>query len=63
MSEFLMNDGRPSGWTEEEWNDFEEYMECLSDEEYELEMKWLESLAQVKMQGKEISTIQTNYLM
>ena len=63
MSEYVTNDGAPSGWTEEEWNDFEDYLECLSDEEYALEIKWIESVAQVKMEGKNISTIESYYLM
>ena len=63
MSEFVMNDGAPSGWTDEEWDDFEDYLMCLSDEEYALEMKWIESMAQVRMNGKVISSIESSYMM
>lgn len=63
MSEFVMNDGTPSGWTSEEWDDFEEYMECLSDEEYVQEIKWIESLAQAKIEGKNIIINESYYLM
>lgn len=63
MSDFLMNDGTPTGWTVEEWEDFEEYLECLSDEEYEVELRWLESVAQAKMEGKFITENDSYYLM
>jgi hypothetical protein len=63
MSEYYMNDGTPSGWTDDEWQDFEEYMECLSDEEYAAEIKWIESLAQAKMEGKNIVENQSYYLV
>ena len=62
MSELVYDDGA-SSWTDEEWDDFEDYLMCLSDEEYEIEMKWIESIANAKMEGKTIVENESNYLM
>ena len=58
-----MNGGAPDGWTDKEWEDFEEHLMCLSDEDYLLEIKWIESLAQAKMEGKNLVANESYFYM
>lgn len=53
----------PEGWTEEEWDDFQEYFQSLSCQEREIELKSLIALGQAKKLGKNIVTIDQYYEM
>ena len=44
----------PNGWTEEELQDFMEYLSEMSDEELQFELKLIESLGEAKKMGKNI---------
>jgi hypothetical protein len=55
--------GTPIGWTEEEWDDFEDYLMCLSNEEYLAEITWIESVARAKMEGKNICQNDSYFMM
>lgn len=53
----------PKGWTDEEWDDFEEYFASLSCQEQEIELKLLESMGKVKKMGKIIVPNDSYYEM
>lgn len=53
----------PKGWSDEEWDDYEEYLQELSDKEIEIELKFLKALGKVKKQGKNIIPNQSYYEM
>jgi len=46
--------------TSEEWNDYRDYLSELTQEELEVELKWLESVGQAKKRGSVVSCIE-NY--
>jgi hypothetical protein len=46
--------------TSEEWNDYRDYLSDLTQEELEVELKWLESVGQAKKRGSVVSCIE-NY--
>jgi hypothetical protein len=46
--------------TSEEWNDYKDYLSDLTQEELEVELKWLESVGQAKKRGSVVSCIE-NY--
>jgi hypothetical protein len=37
--------------TTQEWQEYEEYLQELTDEELKIELKWLESIGQAKRRG------------
>jgi hypothetical protein len=37
--------------TQEEWEDYEEYLEGLTDEEVRIELEWLKSIGMAKQRG------------
>jgi len=46
----------------QEWEEYQEYLAELTDEEFEIEMKWLESVGKAKQRGCTISSTQTDTL-
>jgi hypothetical protein len=42
----------------DEWEEYEDYLMSLTDEELKIELSWLESIGIVKMNGTTISSIQ-----
>jgi hypothetical protein len=46
--------------TNEEWEDYRNYLSDLTQEELEVELKWLESVGQAKKRGSVVSCIE-NY--
>jgi hypothetical protein len=46
--------------TSEEWEDYRDYLSDLTQEELEVELKWLESVGQAKKRGSVVSCIE-NY--
>jgi len=46
--------------TSEEWEDYRDYLSDLTQEELEIELKWLESVGQAKKRGSIVSCIE-NY--
>jgi hypothetical protein len=46
--------------TNEEWEDYRDYLSDLTQEELEVELKWLESVGQAKKRGSVVSCIE-NY--
>ena len=42
----------PKGWNNEDWDDYEEYLQNLSAKELEIELKLLETLGKAKKEGK-----------
>lgn len=53
----------PKGWTNEEWQDFEEYFQSLTCQEKEIELKSLIALGEAKRLGKNVVTIEQYYEM
>ena len=41
--------------TREEWEEYEEYLDSLTDEELKIEMAWLKSIGKAKQRGSTIS--------
>jgi hypothetical protein len=41
--------------TAEEWQEYSDYLDTLSDEEFEIEMEWLKSVGKAKQRGSFIS--------
>ena len=46
--------------TNEEWEEYAEYLDELTDEEFEIELKWLESIGKAKQRGSIVSSVE-NY--
>ena len=46
--------------TSEEWEDYRDYLSDLTQEELEVELRWLESVGQAKKRGSVVSCIE-NY--
>jgi hypothetical protein len=46
--------------TSEEWEDYKDYLSDLTQEELEIELKWLDSVGQAKKRGSVVSCIE-NY--
>jgi hypothetical protein len=46
--------------TSEEWQEYSEYLDCLSDEEFNIEMEWLKSVGKAKKRGSFMS-IEENF--
>jgi len=53
----------PKGWNDEDWDDYEEYLQSLSAKELEIELKLLETLGKAKKEGKIIVPSETFYIM
>jgi hypothetical protein len=53
----------PKGWSDEDWDDYEEFLQNLSAEELEIELKLLETLGKAKKDGKFIIPSNTFYEM
>ena len=53
----------PKGWSNEDWDDYEEYLQNLSANELEIELKLLHSLGKAKREGKNIVPNETFYKM
>ena len=53
----------PKGWNDEDWDDYEEYLQNLSAEELEIELKLLKTLGKAKKDGKFIIPSNTFYEM
>jgi len=43
--------------TKEEWQEYSEYLDDLSDEELKIELKWLESVGKAKQRGSVVSSV------
>jgi hypothetical protein len=46
----------------EEWEDYEEYLETLSQSELEIELEWLKSVGIAKQRGSIVAFTQTDTL-
>jgi hypothetical protein len=53
----------PKGWSDEDWDDYEEFLQSLNEEELENELKMLKSLGKAKKEGKNIVPNETFYKM
>jgi hypothetical protein len=42
----------------EEWNEYEEYLAGLTDEELQIELKWLDSVGKAKKKGSMITSVE-----
>jgi hypothetical protein len=62
---FMTDDGSPipNGWTEEEWDEFQEYFESLSCQEQEIELKSMMAIGKAKKLGKNVIAIEQYYEM
>jgi hypothetical protein len=45
-----------------EWQEYEEYLETLTEEELEIELNWLESIGNAKRRGSVVTSIHTDTL-
>jgi len=43
--------------TKEEWEEYSEYLDSLSDEEFKIELQWLESVGKAKQRGSVVSSV------
>ena len=48
--------------TKDEWAEYEEYLETLSESELEVELEWLKSVGIAKQRGSVVTTITVNTL-
>ncbi len=53
----------PKGWSDEDWDEYEEYLLSLTAKELEIELKVLETLGKAKKEGKNIVPSETFYEM
>lgn len=62
---FMTDDGAavPNGWTEEEWEEFQDYFESLSCQEQEIELKSMMAVGKAKRAGKNVVTQEQFYQM
>lgn len=49
--------------SQEEWEDYEEYLQELTDEELKIELQWLESIGEAKRRGSTVVPNQSYYDM
>lgn len=40
--------------TNEEWEEYQEYLNELSDDEFQIEMQWLQSIGEAKQRGSTV---------
>lgn len=43
--------------THDEWKEYSEYLDDLSDEELKIELQWLESVGKAKQRGSVVSSV------
>ena len=43
--------------TQDEWEEYAEYLDDLSDEEFKIELQWLESVGKAKQRGSVVSSV------
>ena len=48
--------------TQEEWEEYQDYLMELTNEELSIELKWLESVGKAKKRGSTIAFIENNTL-
>jgi hypothetical protein len=48
--------------TTEEWHEYKDYLQSLTTEELEIELKWLDTLGIAKKRGSTIASVQTDTL-
>lgn len=53
----------PKGWTDEEWQEYEEYFESLTCQEKEIELQSMIALGKAKKLGKNVVAIEQYYEM
>lgn len=53
----------PKGWSDEDWDDYKEFLQNLSAQELENELKMLKTLGKAKKEGKNIVPNETFYKM
>ena len=46
--------------TADEWQEYEDYLMDLTDEELRIELKWLDSVGKAKMRGSVVTSVE-NY--
>ena len=46
--------------TQDEWQEYADYLDELTDEEFQIELKWLESIGKAKQRGSIVSSVE-NY--
>jgi hypothetical protein len=46
--------------TNEDWAEYEEYLETLSESELEIEVEWLKSVGIAKQRGSVVTTIEVS---
>lgn len=46
--------------TNKEWEEYEEYLETLTEEQLEIELEWLKSVGIAKQRGSTISSTQSD---
>ena len=44
--------------TEDEWEEYEDYLFELTDEELKIELQWLESIGKAKKRGSVVSSVE-----
>jgi hypothetical protein len=44
--------------TTEEWQEYKEYLDTLSESEFKIEMDWLKSIGEAKRRGSSVSLIE-----
>lgn len=44
--------------TQEEWEEYEDYLFGLTDEELKIELQWLESVGKAKQRGSVVSSVE-----
>ena len=44
--------------THDEWEDYADYLDDLSDEEFQIELAWLESVGKAKQRGSVVSSVE-----
>jgi hypothetical protein len=42
----------------EEWQEYEEYLASLTDEELQIELKWLDSVGKAKKRGSIVTSVE-----
>lgn len=53
----------PKGWTDDDWYDFEEYLQSLPPQDLKNELQWLETIGNAKQSGKNLVCIEQFYEM
>jgi len=54
---------KPESWSDEDWYDFEEYLQGLDCQEFKDELKFMEMLGKAKKSGKNVVVIDHYYDM